>query len=154
MVLRLLSRSSLLTLRGSLLAAHWSGLPMTQVQPTLKAVDFLDELPRRVLTDVGIDENLYRELVKGKSWNNVFSILCDVDACSMYPASTQPCQRWLRVLATVIAALARIEPNKVDDKYKESLGELAGALGVFLLTGEPAAFTDVCAGLSNLRIVP
>jgi len=129
---------------------------MTQVQPQaqLKAIDFLDELPRRVLTDVGIDENMYRELVKGKSWDTALSILCDVEACSMYPASTQPCQRWLRALATVVAALARIEPSNVDEKYKESLGELAGALGVFLLTGEPAAFTDVCAGLSNLRIVP
>ena len=67
---------------------------MTQVQPTLKAVDFLGELPRMVLTEVNIDENLYRELAKGKSWDRALSILCNVDACSMYPASTQPCQRW------------------------------------------------------------
>jgi hypothetical protein len=129
---------------------------MTQVQPQtqLKAIDFLDELPRRLLTDTDIDENLYRELVKGKSWDKALSILCDVDACNMYPASTQPCQRWLKTLATVVAALARIEPDKVDDKYKESLGELAGALGVFLLTGEPAAFTDACAGFGSLRVVP
>jgi hypothetical protein len=126
----------------------------TQPPVQLKAVDFLDELPRRLLTDTDVDDNLYRELVKGKSWDRALSILCDVEACSMYPASTQPCQRWLRTLATVVAALARIEPSKVDDKYKESLGELAGALGVFLLTGEPAAFTDACAGLGNLRVVP
>jgi len=113
---------------------------MTQApQAQLKAIDFLSELPRMVLTEVSIDENLYRELVKGKSWDKALSILCDVEACNMYPASTQPCQRWLRALATVVAALARIEPDKVDDKYKESLGELAGALGVFLLTGCPVS---------------
>lgn len=60
---------------------------MTQApQPTLKAIDFLGELPRRLLTDTDVDDNLYRELVKGKSWDRALSILCDVEACNMYPA--------------------------------------------------------------------
>ncbi|KUO91718.1 MAG: hypothetical protein AT713_02950 [Caldivirga sp. JCHS_4] len=128
---------------------------MTQVQPQaqLKAIDFLDELPRRVLTDVGIDENLYRELVKGKSWDKALSILCDVEACGIYPVNSQPCQRWLRTLATAVAALARIDPEDVDEGLKKNLGDFAGVLGIFLLTGNPMAFTDLCSNLSNLRVV-
>jgi len=123
-----------------------------QAQP--KAIDFLDELPRRLLTDTSIDENLYRELVKGKSWDTVLSILCDVDACDIYPVNSPPCQRWLRALATAMAALARIDPEMVDEKLQRNLGDLAGALGVFLLTGNPTAFTDLCTNVNNLRVVP
>ena len=128
---------------------------MTQApQAQLRVIDFLGELSRMVLTEVSIDENLYRELVKGKSWDRALSILCDVDACGIYPVNSQPCQRWLRVLATAAAALVRINPGNVDEKLQENLDDFAGALGVFLLTGNPMAFTGLCAGLSNLRVVP
>jgi lysophospholipase L1-like esterase len=107
-----------------------------------KVLDFLEELPRRMLAEVEIDETVFKKLVKGdkETWNSVISALADVDACGLYPPTAPSCQRWLRTLATAVAALAKVNPEKLDDKLLEELQEFIVHLGLFLITGDTRSF--------------
>ncbi len=42
-----------------------------------KVLDFLEELPRRMLAEVEIDETVFKKLMKGdkETWNSVISAL-------------------------------------------------------------------------------
>ncbi len=107
-----------------------------------KVLDFLEELPRRMLTEVEIDETVFKKLVKGdkEAWNSVISALADVDACGLYPPTAPSCQRWLKTLATAVAALAKVNPGELDDKLLERLQEFIVHLGFFLITGDTRSF--------------
>jgi hypothetical protein len=106
-------------------------------------VDFLEELPRRLLS-TKVSEEMYRRLVKGdkEAWNSALATLSDVDACGLYPPTAPSCERWLKTLATVVAALAKIMPENVDDELKEKLENLVAQLGLFILTGDTRSFAD------------
>jgi len=106
-------------------------------------MDFLEELPRRMFK-MGIDEEMYRKLVKGdkETWDKALAVLADVDACGLYPPSAPSCERWLRTLATVVAALAKIEPGNVDSELQEKLENLVAQLGLFIVTGDTRSFAD------------
>jgi len=113
------------------------------VETGSSTIEFLEELPRRML-NMTIDEVMFRKLVKGdkETWNSALATLADVDACGLYPPTAPSCQRWLKTLATVVAALAKIAPENVDNELQEKLEKLATQLGVFILTGDTRSFTD------------
>jgi len=106
-------------------------------------VDFLEELPRRMF-NTEVNEEMYRRLVKGdkEAWNRALATLSDVDACGLYPPTAPLCERWLKTLATVVAALAKIMPENVDDELKEKLENLVTQIGLFILTGDTRSFAE------------
>jgi hypothetical protein len=106
-------------------------------------MDFLEELPRRML-NMTIDEVMFRKLVKGDkdAWDSALATLADVDSCGLYPSTAPSCQRWLKTLATVVAALAKIMPENVDDELQGKLEKLMEQLVLFLLTGDTRSFAD------------
>jgi hypothetical protein len=106
-------------------------------------MEFLEELPRRML-NTEVDEEMYRKLVNGDkdAWNSALATLADVDACGLYSLSASSCQRWLKTVATVVAALAKIMPENVDDELQEKLEKLMEQLILFILTGDTRSFAD------------
>jgi len=106
-------------------------------------IEYLEELPRRML-NMTIDEMMYRKLVKGdkETWNSALATLADVDACGLYPPTAPSCQRWLKTLATVVAALTKIAPENVDNELQEKLEKLMEQLALFILTGDTRSFAD------------
>jgi hypothetical protein len=106
-------------------------------------IEYLEELPRRMF-NTEINDELYRKLVKGDkdAWDNALVTLTDVDACGLYPPTAPSCERWLKTLATVVAALAKIMPENVDNELQEKLEKLMEQLALFILTGDTRSFTD------------
>jgi len=106
-------------------------------------MDFLEELPRRML-NTEVDEEMYRKLVKGNKdeWHKALATLSDLDACGLYPPTAPSCERWLKTLATVVAALAKIMPENVDSELQEKVENLVTQLGLFILTGDTRSFAD------------
>jgi len=106
-------------------------------------MEFLEELPRRML-NTEVDEEMYRKLVKGNKdeWHRALATLSDVDACGLYPPTVSSCERWLKTLATVVAALAKIMPENVDNELQEKLENLVTQIGLFILTGDTRSFAE------------
>jgi len=107
-------------------------------------LDFLERLPRLALIEMEIDETMFERLVNGDkdAWNDVFAVLADVDACGLYPPTAPSCQRWLRTLATAVAALASIGGIELPNEVFEDVEKFIENLGYFIITGDTRAFAD------------